>query len=457
MGISLIIILAGLVATYVLGGFNLGIDFAGGLTEQFQIAEVAFNATYTGPSRFEGIIANQAVQVTIGDETRTYLLADYNTINALAEELRKTENMTVDVKPEFGQASPVGLLSTSYLSSAELKSGFTANIGLDDESQIFTSIDRIRDLLEPVGEFNIQQIGDSLSQEFSLKLFVQEEDLNALSGTQGGESGAAAQEDQKSKAQAYQTNVEEQLVKILNSEYGEDTVILRKGDFVGPTFSKEIFQSAFISIIFVILLILVYVSIRFRLDFAIGAILALVHDVLIMVTVIGVLRLEVNYVTIAAILTIVGYSINDTIVVYDRIRENMKLLREMDGSSIMNISITQSLSRTIITSLTTVIAVSFIFIFTTGVIKDFAFNLIIGILSGSYSSVFIAAPVVLLWQKKLEKDKGIKKMDEKSVKKETGEESESITSEVSGEYSAEEKDGKPVRIQRLKKKKKKKK
>jgi preprotein translocase subunit SecF len=153
---------------------------------------------------------------------------------------------------------------------------------------------------------------------------------------------------------------------------------------------------------------MVYIWFRFRLGFAVSAITALAHDVLIMLGFIGTLGLEVSTTTIAAVLTIIGYSLNDTIVVFDRIRENQGFLKGDRFDNIVNTSITQSLSRTIITSLTTLMAVAALYVFGTGAIKDFALNLIVGILVGTYSSIFIASPVLLGWTNAAQKRKAKK-------------------------------------------------
>lgn len=164
---------------------------------------------------------------------------------------------------------------------------------------------------------------------------------------------------------------------------------------VGPKIGSELRNKAIWAILFSLFLILIYISVRFEFKFAIGAIAALFHDVLITLGVFSLLDLEISLPIVAAFLTIVGYSLNDTIVVFDRIRENLKKLRGSDYLSIFNKSINQSLSRTIITSLTTFIVVLILFLFGGEVIKNFAFALIVGILVGTYSSVFVASPVVI--------------------------------------------------------------
>lgn len=167
--------------------------------------------------------------------------------------------------------------------------------------------------------------------------------------------------------------------------------------YVGPRFSRDLTQQALFLTVFALVLILGYLWFRFRLGYALSSITALLHDVVVILGVIGTFQMEVSTATIAAVLTIIGYSLNDTIVIFDRIRENEGLLRDSDFRTIINTSITQSLSRTFITSFTTLLAVGAIYIFSMGAIQDFALTLIIGVVVGTYSSVFVASPVLLVW------------------------------------------------------------
>ncbi len=175
---------------------------------------------------------------------------------------------------------------------------------------------------------------------------------------------------------------------------------------VGPKIGAELRTAAFYAILIALFFILLYISWRFEFVFAVGAIVALFHDVLITLGVFSVLDFEITLAIIAAFLTIVGYSLNDTIVVFDRIRENLKTLRRETYESIVNKSINQSLSRTIVTSLTTMIVVLTLYFFGGEVIHSFAFALIVGVVIGTYSSIFIASPIVIEWEKQRELKKG---------------------------------------------------
>ncbi|MDF7823972.1 protein translocase subunit SecD [Pontiellaceae bacterium B12227] len=185
-----------------------------------------------------------------------------------------------------------------------------------------------------------------------------------------------------------------QAVKGLSGEYKDV-----KNDSVGSQIGAELKKKGVNAIIFALIGIIIYISIRFEFAFAMGAITALAHDVLITVGIYCALGNELSMPIIAALLTIVGYSVNDTIVVFDRIREDLKLEKGKSYKDIANLSINQTLSRTVLTSVTTLLTVVMLLVFGGGAVKDFALALFIGILVGTYSSIFVATPVVLLWHK----------------------------------------------------------
>ncbi len=168
----------------------------------------------------------------------------------------------------------------------------------------------------------------------------------------------------------------------------------------GPSVSKELKRNSVLAMLVAAALMLVYITFRFEYKSGVSAIVALLHDVLITVSVYALLNIPVNSSFIAALLTILGYSINDTIVVFDRIRENKKLGRYKDYGTLANASITQTMSRSINTVLTTLFTITAVYILGVPSIKEFALPLIIGILSGTYSSIFIASPLWVLWKKK---------------------------------------------------------
>ena len=184
----------------------------------------------------------------------------------------------------------------------------------------------------------------------------------------------------------------------LNAVYGAGNVDLRRVEMVGPQVGKDLRQKGLLSISYAMIGILVYIAWRFELRYAVGAIIALLHDVLITLGAFSISGREIDLPIIAAFLAIIGYSLNDTIIVYDRIRENYGKHQKLGFSAVVNRSINETLSRTILTSGTTLMVVLALFIFGGGVIHNFAFAMLVGILVGTYSSVFVASPLLIFWQ-----------------------------------------------------------
>lgn len=189
-----------------------------------------------------------------------------------------------------------------------------------------------------------------------------------------------------------------QLFNDLKTKYNLNQSALLKTNRIGPTVGKELRQKALLSAAVATIGILIYTTLRFELKSGVAAVIALIHDLLVMVTVYAVLRIPVNSSFIAAMLTILGYSINDTIVVFDRIRENRKFGKIKNFTELADVSITQTMARSINTVLTTLITITCVYIFGVASIKDFALPLIVGITSGCYSSIFIASPIWVLWE-----------------------------------------------------------
>ena len=183
----------------------------------------------------------------------------------------------------------------------------------------------------------------------------------------------------------------------LESSYGEGQVDIRRVEMVGPQVGKDLRQKGLLSILYAMIGILIYISWRFELRFAVGAIIALLHDVLITLGAFSLSGREIDLHIVAAFLAIIGYSLNDTIIVYDRIRENYGKHQKKGFTAVVNSSINETLSRTILTSGTTMLVVLALFVFGGGVIHNFAFALLIGILVGTYSSIFVASPVLIFW------------------------------------------------------------
>ncbi len=190
-----------------------------------------------------------------------------------------------------------------------------------------------------------------------------------------------------------------EIIKALEVVYGQGNIELRRTEVVGPQVGAALRKQAALAMAYALIGILIYITIRFEFRFAVAAILALVHDVLITLGAFAVTNKELSLPVIAAFLTIVGYSLNDTIVVFDRIRENLKLFRQESYEAVFNRSINETLSRTILTSLTTMLVVLALFFLGGEVIHDFAFALLVGIVVGTYSSIFVASPILVFWQR----------------------------------------------------------
>ena len=174
------------------------------------------------------------------------------------------------------------------------------------------------------------------------------------------------------------------------------TVDFRRVENVGPKVSAELLQSGIIAIALSLAAMLLYIWIRFEWQFSLGAIVALFHDVIITLGVFSLFSLEINLSIVAAVLTIVGYSMNDTVVIFDRVRENLRKFSDIKIFELTNISINQTLSRTIITSATTLLALLSIFIFGGEILKGFSLAMILGVIFGTYSSIYIANPILVV-------------------------------------------------------------
>ena len=174
-------------------------------------------------------------------------------------------------------------------------------------------------------------------------------------------------------------------------------------EIVGPTVGRELARRGTLAMVFALGGILVYIALRFRLSFAVGAVIATVHDLLITMVFLAVFKFELSLNVIAALLTITGYSMNDTIVIFDRVRENLRSssMRRESVGTVINAAVNQMMDRTVITGGSTLLAVTALYFFGGEVLKGFAFTMIVGIITGTYSSVFIASAIVVLWQGRL--------------------------------------------------------
>ena len=191
----------------------------------------------------------------------------------------------------------------------------------------------------------------------------------------------------------------EQIKKALSDQFGADKFEIRRIEFVGPKIGEDLRRRGVLSVIVATIMMGVYIWFRFQFRFGIGAVVALVHDVLVTVGALMLANYEFDLTIIAALLTIVGFSVNDTVVICDRIRENMRKIKRETLESIVNTSINETLSRTILTTGTALMVLFALYLLGGAVIRPFAFALIVGFISGVYSTIFIASPVILFWEK----------------------------------------------------------
>lgn len=199
--------------------------------------------------------------------------------------------------------------------------------------------------------------------------------------------------------------------RVLNALSGQTPDIeLRRVEFVGPQVGQELANQGGLALIYVLFGVLLYISFRFQWRFAVGAVAALVHDVLLVVGILSVLQVSFDLTVVAALLAVIGYSLNDTIVVYDRLRENFTVKRKGTAKELCNLSVNQMLGRTIMTSLTTLLVLIALFYFGGEIIHAFAFTLILGVIVGTYSSIYIAGSAAVLL--------GVSKQDLMPVQKE---------------------------------------
>ena len=395
IAVSVVVIIAGIAATAGQGGFNLGIDFQSGLNQRVQVAPVGFTVSYTGEDDAILNVQGETMVVEIrgeeGVETYELPFSQHETLRNLTGALDGLENISTDLIAD--QTVGSSLIVTGLRYPQELgESPVEVNVRNDDPNN-YLQIQQIRDALGSLDNPQVQVVGTAFHQEYLVRV----------------EDPTGDKKDQ----------LETDIRRLLEESFGDGSVVIKSSEYVGPRFSQTLAQQSFSLTLMALVLILIYIWFRFQFGYAISAIVALTHDVLVMLGFIGATQLEVSTTTIAAVLTIIGYSLNDTIVIFDRIRENEGLLQGRDIEDIINTSITQSLSRTLITSLTTLLAVTALYTFGTGAIKDFALNLIVGIIVGTYSSVFVASPMLLGWRRSREKRQRIKRgMTPKATKAE---------------------------------------
>ena len=361
--LSGVVILAGLVSLAIKGGPDLSIDFEGGTLVQV---------------RFDQPVPIGELRATV--EATGYEGGEIQEFGAPNEYL-----ITIERVSEEGLAAEMLLEALNAVSPG---SGWA----------VVSSRELEPDLSEGFEGGNLVIVSaDSIPPIETLKREVKKHGVGIIELTRESSSTVAF----NLPFMGIEAKAVGKLYEAIKARFPDREIELRRTETVGPKIGEELKNRTWAAIVISLFGILVYISWRFEFKFAIGAIVALIHDVLITLGIFSIMGKEISLVIVAAFLTIVGYSLNDTIVVYDRIRENFSLRRRESYEKMIDISINQSLSRTVITSLTTLMVVMFLFFYGGEVIHDFAFALMVGIIVGTYSSIFVASPILIEWQNRL--------------------------------------------------------
>ena len=382
--ISGILAVAGVVGFFVNDGFNLGLDFQAGLIQEVQIAPSAFGVTWTGAGNatLSSDRTNMHVVVSgVGVESRTHTFNfnDHRTIGALAQAM----------------ASEIEGINVELSTTPAIDSNWLLRFGVQGDALLRGDVPFVVHYLAPASTpISVTEVRDvmlALEQGVTVQSVGQPSDRHFLIRVGDEEDGQIRPE---------------HISRILEAHFGSGEVLVLRSDFVSARFAQNLTDQIGILLFMTLLLILIYCTIRFKLQYAVGAVVAIVYDAIIIVGFVVWTRMEFNTTTIAAILTILGYSTNDTIVVFDRIRENRRLYPDDAFVDVLNRSLTGTLNRTIITTLSTMLAVLALFIFTTGAMRDFALALMVGMISGVYTTTFITSGFVYFWEiKKNEREK----------------------------------------------------
>ncbi len=408
--ISAVLIVAGIISLILRGGLNYGIDFSGGTLIQLH---------------FDNAISTAEIRNALNDIGLSEAqIQRFGTANDFLIKTVALESFVSDtIGPEVTLSAEAEQKTQNIILNATVTDRATGN-GVIREVELFvdslgepgTGIEMSAvDILDSPLERTVASIPTSRwKANTTHTLFVRAMDTNGNWGETRRLTVALDDQGMLIPPETAEPETEEitseeeepmetfgTLIQSKLSEYFPDNPVrIDREEMVGPAVSRNLQWKALWVILLGMLVILLYISFRFTFRFGVGAVIALFHDVIITIGILSIFGKEFSIPIVAAILTIVGYSINDTIVISDRIRENLKQLRKQGYGDVINESINQTLSRTIITSLTTFIALLILFIFGGRVINDFSFALLIGVVIGTYSSIFVVAPVVYEWERR---------------------------------------------------------
>jgi len=356
--LSGIIIICGLITYFIRGGFNYSVDFTGGI-----LVQVTFKENIS-IGKVRALLANAGlgdctiqrfgerneyiVKVPLPEKKRGELEVGTEEQNVIA-----TKIMNVLMSAEDRKKIEEGFVNLNAIPTSGLKSLLREKLSEEEAEKV----------AEKIMKYRNEHKGIII-------------DFSELEGI----------------------GIDKNIVEFLKSKTFLGSVAQTRLEAVGPRVGKELRKRASLAILWSLLAMLVYIAVRFKFQYGLSAVLTLTHDVLITLSFLLFFNREISLEVIAALLTIVGYSINDTIVIFDRVRDNLKLMKKTDLENILNTSINQTLSRTILTSLTVFFVVLILFLFGGRAINDFAFTLFVGVIEGSYSTIYQSCPYILLWE-----------------------------------------------------------
>ena len=359
VGVSVVMVIASIVLMFVPGP-RLGTDFRGG-TE----IEVAFEQP-TNPAEIR-----EAVQKAGFSRPDVIRVDDPNNPHRFMIRVQEVSTIAPEKQREIERALCYGDgLPAEECPEAKQATELKFSPGGDKITVRFRGapdLKWIRDRVEPVGGVDLR----------------------------AGANNPSIQNARDHKVEIQLMSKGDQIMSALTQHLGADKVpdTALRAEWIGPKAGAQLRDSAIKSIVISLIFIMAYIAFRFDLRFAPGAVVALMHDAMVTIGVLVILKREINLTTIAAVLTIIGYSVNDTVVVFDRVRENLGKLRGATFLSLINTSLSEMLSRTILTSGTTIVSLLAFFVWGTGTLKDFALTLIVGLVLGTYSSIYVALPL----------------------------------------------------------------
>jgi preprotein translocase subunit SecF len=438
--ISALVLLACLVSIFA-RGFNYGVDFAGGTDVQVSFGKEPRIAPADLRQAMRAAGYENAEAATFGDTPNSFLIrlpqVSYLS-DARVAEIRKTlEDRFADKNPD-GTPKPLFRKEGGFLlEGGRVELGLTKHVAPADIQKAFADLkiplrhgvemtDEVQNeyvVRFKLGDMNKEQFEkarNAFRQKFAGTLVSDDIELKRDRATLRFKTPVAANEieraleaekfdvadpvevlrKERNEYIVHMVGLASKIAEDLRKAFPKNKVFVERVDSVGPKVGAQLREDAIAALLYAIVGILIYTAFRFDFTFAPGAVVALIHDALVTVGYFSLFQVEFTLGTVAAVLTVIGYSVNDTIVVYDRARENIAKYREWSLADVLNLSMNEMLGRTILTSLLTLITVISMLVLGGGLIKDFALALLVGMISGVYSTVFVAAPVTL-WVEKL--------------------------------------------------------